>query len=371
VGSKYDDYWAGQLPQIRAQLQAAASGGLATMRVPDLTRLGTRQSWHGTADVYVQETAVSSGAHATSLGKTVAASGICRPWPGRAFRFTISAAGDTLTITATADHRRPEGSPAPGPGSQPRPARPADRRQPGQARPGHLPAAGGGRRADAEEFYRILDQLAARLDGPRLLRESTGRSGCPPQGLYFFYENDENRADGSGRVVRVGTHALTATSKATLWGRLRQHRGHLAGSDPGGGDHRASVFRRHVGAALIRRDGLPDDLLVSWLDRHRPPGERASQEAGIEREASRHIGAMPFLWLSVPGRADRGYLESNSITLLSRLAGGPDQPSTSWLGRHAERPEIRASGLWNVQHVSGHYEPAFLHRLARLVDLQA
>ena len=171
-------------------------------------------------------------------------------------------------------------------------------------------------------------------------------------------------------MVRVGTHALTATSKATLWGRLRQHRGHLAGSDPGGGDHRASVFRRHVGAALIRRDGLPDDLLASWLDRRRPRHERASQEAGIERQASRHIGAMPFLWLSVPGRADRGYLESNSIALLSRLSGGLDQPGASWLGRHAERPEIRESGLWNVHHVSGHYDPAFLRRLDQLVSQQ-
>ena len=79
------------------------------------------------------------------------------------------------------------------------------------------------------------------------------------------------------------------------------------------------MFRRHVGAALTRRDGLPDDLLASWLDRHRPPGERASQEADIEREVSRYIGAMPFLWLSVPGREDRGYLESNSIEVLLRI----------------------------------------------------
>ena len=371
VGSKYDDYWAVQLPQIRAQLQAAVSGRLAAVSVPDLTRLGTRQSWHGMAEVRTQEMTCSSGAHATSLGKAVAADGICRQWPGRVFRFTISTSGDVLTITATPDHHRREGGPAPRPGSQPGPAPPQDRRQPGPARPGHPRATGGGRRADADEFYWILDQLAARLGGPRRLRDCTGRSGCPPQGLYFFYENDENRANGSGRVVRVGTHALTQTSKATLWGRLRQHRGHLTGSDPGSGDHRASVFRRHVGAALIRRDGPQNDLLASWLDRHRPPGERASQEAGIEREASRHIGAMPFLWLSVPGRADRGYLESNSIALISCLTGGPDQLSASWLGRHAARAEIRASGLWNVHHVSGHYDPAFLHRLAQLVHLQA
>jgi hypothetical protein len=173
--------------------------------------------------------------------------------------------------------------------------------------------------------------------------------------------------NGSRRVVRVGTHALTATGKATLWGRLRQHRGQLAGRNPGGGNHRASVFRRHV-AALIRRDDLPDELLYSWRDRHRPPRERASQEADIEREVSSHIGAMPFFWLNVPGWADRGYLESNSIALLSCLAGGPDLPSPSWLGRNAERAEIRESGLWNVQQVTDHYQPGFIQRLAQLAD---
>lgn len=212
--------------------------------------------------------------------------------------------------------------------------------------------------------------MAARVGGPRRLRDYAARSGCPPQGLYFFYEDGENRADGNHRVVRIGTHALTATSKATLSGRLSQHRGQLAGRNPGGGNHRGSIFRRHVGAALIRRDGLPDDLLASWLDRHRPPGQRASQEADIEREVSQYIRAMPFLWLNVPDRADRAYLESNSIALLSCLTGAPDQPSATWLGHYAERIEIRRSGLWNVQHVAGHHEPAFLQRLTQLVKLQ-
>jgi hypothetical protein len=59
----------------------------------------------------------------------------------------------------------------------------------------------------------------------------------------------------------VGTHALTATSQVTLWGRLRQHRGHLAGPHPGGGNHRASVFRRHVAEG-------PDQPSTRWLGRH-------------------------------------------------------------------------------------------------------
>ena len=370
VGSKYDDFWAGLLPLVRAQVELAAAGNPAVMAVPGLTRLGARQSWYGSAEIRGQKMRCSSGAHATSLGRTVEASGICHQWPQHAFRFTITPGGDLLTVTIAGDHRR-EAPPAPGSVSQPRAGRPPVRPQPAwRAEPGgreHPRGMAGGRGSDVDRFYQILDELAARLDGPRRLRECTGRSGCPPRGLYFFYEDGENRADGNRRIVRVGTHAITETSKATLWGRLAQHRGQLTGRNPGGGAHRASVFRRHVGAAIINRDGLSDDLLASWLDRHRPRSERDSREADIERAVSRYIGAMPFLWLSVPCRTDRGYLESNSIALLSCLTAGPDLPSASWLGQYAERTEIRESGLWNVHHVTSHYEPAFLQRLAQLV----
>jgi hypothetical protein len=51
VGSKYEDFWAGQLPLIHAQVLLAAAGGSAVVGVPDLTRLGTRQSWYGMAEV--------------------------------------------------------------------------------------------------------------------------------------------------------------------------------------------------------------------------------------------------------------------------------------------------------------------------------
>jgi hypothetical protein len=87
----------------------------------------------------------------------------------------------------------------------------------------------GDRQADTNEFYRLLDELARRVGGKRYLRDCTGHSGWRRQGFYFFYEDGETRADGGPWVVRVGTHALTAKGKATLWGRLRQHRGRLAG----------------------------------------------------------------------------------------------------------------------------------------------
>jgi hypothetical protein len=99
MASKYDAYWGRQQERIRAELQLAASGVPAVVSLPDLTRLGIRQSWHGIAEVRGQELTHSSGAHATSLGKGIAASGICKPWPQSTFRFMIDAAGSVLTIT--------------------------------------------------------------------------------------------------------------------------------------------------------------------------------------------------------------------------------------------------------------------------------
>ena len=227
------------------------------------------------------------------------------------------------------------------------------------------------RQRHLDEFYRLLDQLAASEDGPRRLQGCTGRDGWPRQGVYFFLENGETRADGTSRVVRVGTHALNRTSSTTLWGRLRQHRGRIGGRNPGGGNHRASIFRQHVGTALIRRDGQPDGLLQSWASNQRHP-QWAALEDQLECAVSQHIGAMPVLWLAVPSHPDgssyRGRIERNTIALLSCATGDPDKPSPSWLGHHATSTKVRQSGLWNSNHVDEVYDPAFLHLLADLVN---
>ena len=59
-------------------------------------------------------------------------------------------------------------------------------------------------------------------------------------------------------------------------------------------------------------------------------------------------------------------IERNSIALLSCLIGGPDKPSTSWLGHHVGSSKVRESGLWNSDHVDEHYDPGPLHLLADL-----
>jgi hypothetical protein len=110
------------------------------------------------------------------------------------------------------------------------------------------------RTEDLNEFYGILGELLVRVGGCRRLSDCTGKSGWPERGVYFFFEDGEFREDQTTlRVVRVGTHAITATSKTTLWNRLHTHRGH---SDLGG-NHRGSIFRKRIGEALWKEDA-PD-----------------------------------------------------------------------------------------------------------------
>ena len=205
------------------------------------------------------------------------------------------------------------------------------------------------------------------MGGPRRLRSCTASSGWPLNGVYFFFEAGESRTVGKGaRVVRVGTQAIkTMTpSRRTLWDRLEKHRGRQPG-DTGGPRRSHSVFRRHVGTAIIRRDHLGDEVCDNWYHyRHQPLEEQ------IEMAVSRYIGVMPFLWLDVPDHTARHGIEAGAISLLSRCSGGFDSPSPNWLGQHAFRTEVQDSGLWNVHHTYEYYDPHFLDLMTALVHAQ-
>ena len=237
------------------------------------------------------------------------------------------------------------------------------------------------RLADTRRFYDLLDRLEGCIGGRRMLADCTGRMNWPNRGVYFFCEAGEARS-GSGaglRVVRVGTHGLTVKSRTKLWTRLSQHRGTAR---TGGGNHRGSIFRLLVGIALAQRHGI--DLPPSW-GVGGDPGAAARQlgldrggvkraEAELEATVSRHIGAMPFLWLDVgdePGpRSERGTIECNAIALLSGYREPAlDPPSAGWLGHSSDHCRVRRSGLWNNNHVDEDYAPSFLGAMERRICL--
>ena len=68
------------------------------------------------------------------------------------------------------------------------------------------------RLSDLVRFYILLGSLEEKLGGKRTLAVCNGRMSWPTRGVYFFFEAGEERCDsGHGpRIVRVGTHALTA-----------------------------------------------------------------------------------------------------------------------------------------------------------------
>ena len=226
------------------------------------------------------------------------------------------------------------------------------------------------RRSDLDAFYTLLDELEVRIGGQRRLGECRGRMPWPERGVYFFFEPGEHRdvAPAHQRVVRVGTHALTSTSRTTLWKRLRQHRG--TSNPRGGGNHRGSIFRLLVGEALLNRDA--SITVESWGRGSSATRDLRGLERAHEIRVSDHLSEMKLLFVAVPddpGRdSARGTIERNSIALLSNYSEpAPDQPSAGWLGYYSGRDRVRRSGLWNNNHVDEAYDPEFLNLLHDLV----
>ena len=233
---------------------------------------------------------------------------------------------------------------------------------------------------DTIRFYEILARIENRVGGCRILAECDGKLKWPRRGVYFFFELGEQRSlSGEGaRVVRVGTHAITKTSRTTLWKRLSQHRGPVKS---GGGNHRGSVFRKLIGIALAQRGD--SKLPKSWGHGSSYSGaarklnltgsDVKSAEADLERCVSDYVRQMPFLWLNVDDApspdSNRKYIERNAIALLSHAqAAGADVPSKQWLGKYCDRPLVQASGLWNNEHVEEDYDAKFLDVMGELVD---
>ena len=226
--------------------------------------------------------------------------------------------------------------------------------------------------ADLERFYSLLSRLKKLSNQGLPLSFYNGKSRFPSRGVYFFLEPGEFRlsAPNVQRVVRVGTHAVSAGSKSTLWKRLKTH----LGTGGGGGNHRGSIFRLHVGAALLVREGKK---IPTWgVGSSVPQAVRQNEalkvaEDAWESKVTHHIGAMNVLWVDIPDApgptSNRAFIERNAIALLSNRLEPLEKASADWLGHHSPREDIRLSGLWNLNHVREVYDPRFLNVLDSLV----
>ncbi|TVP69126.1 MAG: hypothetical protein EA340_07710 [Nitriliruptor sp.] len=211
-----------------------------------------------------------------------------------------------------------------------------------------------------DRCYAAIEVVRARVGGPRLLSQTSSRAGWPDHGVFLLFEEGERRSDGvTPRVTFVGSHGLEEGSPVLLWTRLAQHRGSVAGPNPGAGNHRRSELRRLLGAALLASDDRWSSAAATWGS-----GDTASRavrmaEAELEREVSRRIGDMPLLWVEVADRQQRAAMVAGLIATLSERPDEPvDPPSATWLGRCAPEAAVRASGLWHVEHADAGPDPA-------------
>lgn len=219
-------------------------------------------------------------------------------------------------------------------------------------------------------FNELIRQLAMLPGQGTQLGDISAAHRLPRRGVYFFFENGEvtESAAGQPRVVRVGTHAVSNGSRSTLSQRLRAHRG----TRVGGGNHRGSIFRLHLGHALQARSQL---TVPTWGRGSTAARVIRDVEREHEERVSKTIRAMPVLWVAVDDEAgpksERAAIERGAIATLSNGLSPYRKPSESWLGNDSPREEIRRSGLWNLNYTREAPNDEFLERLEAAIERTA
>ena len=204
-------------------------------------------------------------------------------------------------------------------------------------------------RSDAiRDFYAIFGKFDSRS---RILplRDAV-RGELPEQGVYFFFDPTEpTRFSASQcRLVRIGTHGVSAGSKATLRDRLRTH----LGTSNGFGNHRSSVFRLHVGEALIRRDNLRERF-PDWGRGQNSSTVVRENERPLEKMVSEIIGNLLVGFIAVSDQSmktsARSTIERLTIALFTESFQPVEGPTAHWLGLHSQHEIIALTGLWNLR----------------------
>jgi hypothetical protein len=165
-------------------------------------------------------------------------------------------------------------------------------------------------------------------------------STIPANGVYFIFEVGEFGHKGD-RIVRIGSH----TGTGNLANRLSEHV--TLNKD-------RSIFRKNIGRALLNMK--QDPFLRFWeLDltkkveraRHEHLVDKNLQQS-VEEAVSKYV-ASNLSYAVVGAEQDALHLERKCIGTISRCT--KCSASGEWLGRHSPKPKIRASGLWQVQHL--------------------
>ncbi len=225
--SKYDGFWVAHKDVLKDLLGEAARDG--TSRSVDLSAIrsfGDRQSWAGSIEVFdLTYEGAEGAAHLCALGRLL--SPLTAEFPQ--VRFHISMNG--------ACHLHVEGS------------RPSAVLEPISRHAAEIVGAFRDVRLEASvhELSKAVHRLVWKL---RRYRAPLSFSALPVDGIYFFFEEGEETPEGP-RIVRVGIN--------DTGGRFQERL-----TDHFHGNRRVSVFRRHLGGALLRKQAAPEVSVKRW-----------------------------------------------------------------------------------------------------------
>jgi len=208
----------------------------------------------------------------------------------------------------------------------------------------------------------LCQSLHERLASLRMIRYPFSLDQLPENGIYFFYEDGELWGHGGERprIVRVGTH-----KEGNFRTRVKEHfligETELVLGPTRGAPKDRSIFRKNIGRALLNRS--KDDYLRIWeidfmktINREKYGHLRdIEKEQQIESEVTQILRQhLSFRFIPLEGQSRRMGKAGLESRLIATLAGcGQCKPSASWLGNYSPKAQIRDSGLWLVQHLSG------------------
>ena len=327
MGSKYDQFWEGRRDVLRELIDDAAAGRKAAADFPSIAAVGQRQSWAGSAMVRGSSWAKATMAHMVALARFVAASGLCESWSDETFVFSMTPACQ-LTVRAnpvlgssrSARHAKSRARPA---------VCPRIREVSNGAQPVSATCACGAIHAAVEN----LPTYASPREVPFA------------NGLYFFFEAGEDTPHGRPRITRIGNHPR---AQGRLVGRLRDHYATRPNAKNG------SVFRRYLGGALLRRDGIERCLAPGPGLGHWENGTGLECETCVtyEEHVTTYLRSnLTFKCVRIDDQELRNHLERRLIASVAQCRAC--QPSTEWLGSRAYPGSVRSCGLWNSEHVNG------------------
>lgn len=205
-------------------------------------------------------------------------------------------------------------------------------------------------------------------------------TALPTNGIYFFYEKGEycTHHTSSARVVRVGTHR-DGNFKSRICEHFLLDERKMAFTKDQPAPHDRSIFRKHIGRALLNKAG--DPYLAVWdlvfTTRKMRDAKRhlrdISKETEIEAEITRILrNNFAFRFIEISGQHQRmggGGLER---ALIGTFAGCPTcGPSEGWLGNYSPKWQIRNSGLWLIHYLTAApVTPEHVSIIARTIETE-